>query len=470
MRPAELATSKESFLADILTPVGAFQKLRAAYPGALLLESSDYQGEKNSVSYICCDSLASLTIDHGEVRIDHPQKGRRFPRPPLDALKDFYHSFSCPPSTDAFLHCGLFGYMNYDSVNYFEDIKVGTRRAAPEPDPPQAHYSLPRFLLIFDHFRKVCHCVHAYVGEPDEKGFARFMEILRADMPPFAGFRTLGKEMSGVSDSEFMQRISTGIRYTERGDVYQIVFSRDFSQGFSGDVFQVYRHLRSINPSPYLFYFDYPSHTLLGSSPEAQITIEGGKASIYPIAGTFRRSGDDAVDAELARRLLEDPKENSEHTMLVDLARNDLSRHASGVHVASYKQVQYYSHLIHLVSKVTGTLDPGLDMLDVVASTFPAGTLSGAPKYRAMQLIDKNETSPRGYYGGMIGFMGFDGIFNHAIMIRTFQRLGHTLHFRAGMGIVSQSIPERELEEVNQKVGALRKALREASKSRIELK
>ncbi|MBE7179038.1 MAG: anthranilate synthase component I family protein, partial [Mucilaginibacter polytrichastri] len=247
-----------------------------------------------------------------------------------------------------------------------------------------------------------------------------------------------------------------------RGDVFQIVPSRAFSQRFTGDEFNVYRALRSINPSPYLFYFDYGNFKLFGSSPEAQLTINKGEATIYPIAGTFKRTGSDTEDAEIALQLKNDPKESAEHVMLVDLARNDLSRHCDDVEVQAFKEVQFYSHLVHLVSKVSGKLRLGVDSFSVVADTFPAGTLSGAPKYRAMEIIDQNEPHLRSFYSGALGFMGFNGDFNHAIMIRSFLSKENTLNYQAGAGIVTASDPETELQEVNNKIAALRKALIEA--------
>jgi len=217
--------------------------------------------------------------------------------------------------------------------------------------------------------------------------------------------------------------------------------------------------LRSINPSPYLFFFDYGDFKIFGSSPEAQLIVKDGKAEIHPIAGTYKRTGNDEQDAELAKQLAQDDKENSEHVMLVDLARNDLSRNGNLVNVETYREVQYFSHVIHLVSKVTGMKKADISTLKIVADTFPAGTLSGAPKHMAMQLIEKYEKTSRGYYGGAIGFMDFNGNFNHAIMIRTFLSKNHELHFQAGAGLVAASNADDELQETYNKLGALNKAL-----------
>ena len=226
-----------------------------------------------------------------------------------------------------------------------------------------------------------------------------------------------------------------------------------------GDEFNVYRALRSVNPSPYLFFFDYGDYKLMGSSPEAQLVIQNDKAFVHPIAGTFKRTGDDDADKMATEALLKDSKENAEHVMLVDLARNDLSRLCDEVKVEHYKQVQYFSHVIHLVSEVTGKVREGSNPFELVAKTFPAGTLSGAPKFKAIGLIDAYEPTPRSYYGGAIGFMGFDGSCNHAIMIRTFLSMNNTLTYQAGAGVVAASNPESELQEVNNKLRALKKAI-----------
>jgi anthranilate synthase component 1 len=253
--------------------------------------------------------------------------------------------------------------------------------------------------------------------------------------------------------------VEKGKQHCFRGDVFQVVLSRAFHQQFKGDEFNVYRALRSINPSPYLFFFDYGDYKLMGSSPEAQLIIKEGKATIHPIAGTFRRTGNDEQDRELAAQLLEDPKENAEHVMLVDLARNDLSRLATNVEVESYRKIQYYSHVIHLVSEVTGKIQEGLNPFSLLAATFPAGTLSGAPKYRAMQIIDQYEPTARGFYGGCIGAVSFNGDFNHAIMIRSILSKSNTLYYQAGAGVVAKSVASSELEEVNNKLNALKQAI-----------
>jgi anthranilate synthase component 1 len=253
--------------------------------------------------------------------------------------------------------------------------------------------------------------------------------------------------------------VSKAKAHCQRGDVFQMVLSRRFSQQFKGDEFNVYRALRSINPSPYLFYFDYGNYKIFGSSPEMQLKTEGNKATINPIAGTFKRTGDDIKDEQLAADLLKDDKENSEHVMLVDLARNDLSKNTRNVRVSRMKDIQFYSHVIHIVSNVEGTMYDGDSALKVLGDTFPAGTLSGAPKNKAIRLIDQYEPTSRGFYGGCIGFIGINGETNHAITIRSFLSQGDTLHYQAGAGIVNESDEEKELAEVNNKLEALRRAI-----------
>ena len=350
--------------------------------------------------------------------------------------------------------------MTYDAVTYFEDLKTSSQKGLLKPIP-EIKYGLFQYIIVFDQFKNQCHVIEAYLEEPDSE-IDEIIELLHKQTTPSFSFERQGGISSDHSDDEFLEVIKKGIEHCNLGDVFQVVLSRQFESEFKGDEFQVYRALRSINPSPYLFYFDYGAYKIFGSSPEAQIVINTQEAIIYPIAGTFKRTGDDKADADLARQLLNDPKENAEHIMLVDLARNDLSKFTSEVAVETYKEVQYYSHVIHLVSKVTGKLGPNSNELDIVASTFPAGTLSGAPKYRAMELIDQYEKSSRGYYGGAIGFMDFGGGFNHAIMIRTFLSSGRKLIFRAGAGVVAKSKPESEVQEVYNKLAALERAMEAA--------
>ena len=315
-----------------------------------------------------------------------------------------------------------------------------------------------QYVIAINHFKD-----ELYLCENKVKGLetdiSLIVSLIKSKDVPVFPFKATGEETSNLADEEYMNMVEKGKQSCHRGDVFQIVLSRRFQQTFTGDEFNVYRALRTVNPSPYLFYFDYNDYRLMGSSPESQLIIKNNKAVVHPIAGTFKRTGNDEQDEMLAEKLLKDPKENAEHVMLVDLARNDLSRRADNVHVSSYRKVHYYSHVIHLVSEVTGTPKPQTNPFELLASTFPAGTLSGAPKFRAMELIGELEPTSRSFYGGAIGFVGFDGSCNHAIMIRTFLSRNNTLYYQAGAGIVSKSNTESELQEVNNKLMALRAAI-----------
>jgi anthranilate synthase component 1 len=358
--------------------------------------------------------------------------------------------------------------MGYEAVQSFEDVALDPAKI-PAGDIPLIRYGVYRYVIAFNHFRQELHLFeHSVAGETpaETDGLDRLENLVRHPSVPTFGFGTVGEEQTNQTDEEFLARLTQGQAHCLRGDVFQIVLSRRFQQEFSGDEFNVYRALRSINPSPYLFYFDYGDYKIFGSSPEAQVLVQGREATLFPIAGTYRRTGDDAADAAAAQRLAADPKENAEHVMLVDLARNDLARHGTQVQVRTLREIQFYSHVIHLVSKVTAELTEGTDTLQVVADTFPAGTLSGAPKFRAIQLIDGLEPTARGYYGGCLGHLGFDGSFNHAIMIRSFLSTGNQLYFQAGAGVVAASNTQSELEEVHHKLGALRAALRAAAEVR----
>jgi len=346
--------------------------------------------------------------------------------------------------------------MTYDSVKFFEDITIQES----ENQIPDTMYTLYRYVIIVNHFTNELTLFENTVeGLNAESGIGRIEQLIFSNRFSTYSFQSVNGETSNVTDAEYIEMVKKGIGHCQRGDVFQIVLSRRFSSQFKGDEFNVYRALRSINPSPYLFYFDYGSFKLFGSSPEAQLQVRDLKASIFPIAGTFRRTGNDQEDAELAAKLAADDKENAEHIMLVDLARNDMSRHAEHVNVEVFKEIQYYSHVIHLVSKVTGKLTEGTSPVKIAADTFPAGTLSGAPKHMAMSLINQLENTNRSFYGGAIGYLGFNNDFNHAIMIRTFLSKNNQLIYQAGAGVVSKSSPESELQEVNNKLGALRKAI-----------
>ena len=474
-----LVSYHRKLLADTITPVSIYLKLRDRYKNPILLESSDYHSSNNTFSYICCEPLATFSVKAGQIVQQFPDGTTKSVQAEkkaevVEQLGTFAASFRTEASDYKFVTNGLFGYMSYDAVQYYEDIEIAAD-ADQDYRIPEIYYAVYRYVIAIDHFRNELHLFdHQYEPQasdlspdgasPDDAGMATLLSLINNKNIPSYHFSLSGEEGSNFTDDEFLEVIKKGREHCFRGDVFQIVLSRRFQSAFRGDEFNVYRTLRSINPSPYLFYFDYGSYKIFGSSPEAQIVINEDTATIYPIAGTFRRTGDDAADAELAKKLMDDPKENSEHVMLVDLARNDLSRNGKNVTVETFKEIQYYSHVIHLVSKVTGHLSEDTSPVRVVADTFPAGTLSGAPKHRAMQLINEYEPMKRGYYGGAIGFMGFHAeqnnpLFNHAIMIRSFISKDNTLYYQAGAGVVAKSEPESELQEVNNKLAALRKAL-----------
>ncbi len=457
-----ILTAMPPHIADISTPVSVYLKLRDVFPGTILLESSDYHGHHNAMSFICFDPIAEIKVTGNICSMTLPDQTTK--NIEIDSqnslpslLKEFTDSFITSGTTQKLPVNGLFGYTAYDSVQFFESVKIKSSFNGSDTIPVM-RYTLYRNTIAFNHFTNQMYIIEYQDGNK-ESIVQRITDLLYNRTVHSFTFKAEGDETTNITDEGFIEMVKKGISHCLRGDVFQIVLSRQYSQRFSGDEFNVYRALRNINPSPYLFYFDYGSYKIFGSSPEAQLIIENGEATINPIAGTFRRTGDDNHDRQLAEKLSNDPKENAEHVMLVDLARNDLSRHCSDVKVNIYKEVQYYSHVLHLVSDVSGKLNGTSTTPQVMAATFPAGTLSGAPKHRAMQLIDTIENQPRGFYGGCIGYLGFDGSFNQAIMIRSFLSRNNTLFSQAGAGVVSQSVPANELQEVSNKLGALKKAV-----------
>ena len=457
-----IKTNTKKVLADTLTPVSIYLKMRDMYPGAFLLESSDYHGNENSYSFVCLQPVSSFIVDQGAAisTFHNGDKQTVSIKSQADfgkAFNSFMQSFKTDKSSDNLPVNGLFGYSTYDAVQYFETIKL----KAPSHDEykiPDVCYQFFKYVIAINHFKNMMYIVeNLFDGE--ESQIERVERLLHTMNLTSGRFTPGNNETSNITDEQYMQMVTKGKESCYRGDVFQIVLSRQFSQQFSGDEFNVYRALRSINPSPYLFYFDFGSYRIFGSSPEAQIKIKEGKAFINPIAGTFRRTGNDEKDKELARELAADPKENAEHVMLVDLARNDLSRNGTDIKVENYREIQFYSHVLHMVSTVSAKLYNPSATVDMFSATFPAGTLSGAPKYKAMELIDKYENQARGSYGGAIGYIGFDGTLNHAIMIRTFLSKDNTLYYQAGAGIVAASVEANELQEVNNKLGALKKAI-----------
>lgn len=457
----KLNTHYTKTLADIHTPVGIYLKLRDKYLGTILLESSEYQSIDNSYSYICCAPFASIKATKNSITEELPELEKTntptTKRALSEKLEGFIKKFEAQSLDLPFLHNGIFGYTSYNAIEFEEDLSFSQQNAEYK-DIPIMHYAVYRYVFVFNHYNNELHLIENTI-EGQESDLS-ITDILNNTSNQYFDFRPEGKETSNFTDEEYEQIVLKGKEHCQRGDVFQIVLSREFKQPFKGDDFNVYRALRMINPSPYLFLFDYGSFKLFGSSPEAQLRIKDKTAEIHPIAGTYKRTGIKAKDEALAEVLLNDPKETAEHTMLVDLARNDLSRSTSKVKVDKLNEIQYYSHVIHMVSKVTGQLSEQENSIKVFFDTFPAGTLSGAPKHKAMELIDKYEHGARSYYGGAIGYIGFDGQMNQAIMIRTFLSKDNQLIYQAGAGVVINSVPEKEREEVNNKIGALRKAIK----------
>lgn len=454
-----LKTTYQKLLADTFTPVSAYLKIRDKYPNSLLLESSDYHTNDNSFSYICCYPIAHFKVENEQIELKYPDG--TFKQIHIDEsinvaneLKKYLAEFEVEDHDFKFLTQGLFGFTTYDAVRYFENLTIDKSKS--KLGLPDMLYNVFQNVIVINHFND-----EAYVFNHTFDGTDRISELkslLKNQNYTEYDFELDGEEESPITDEEFMEYVTKAKAHCQRGDVFQMVMSRRFSQGFKGDEFNVYRKLRSINPSPYLFYFDFGNYKIFGSSPEAHLVVQDGKAEIHPIAGTFKRTGNDQEDAAMALKLSEDAKENSEHVMLVDLARNDLSRNGKKVKVETYKEVQYFSHVIHLVSKVTAEVKPE-DSLKLLGDTFPAGTLSGAPKHMAMSLIEKYENISREAYGGAIGVIDFKGNMNQAIIIRSFVSKDLKLHYQAGAGVVSDSTKENELQEVINKLGALRKAL-----------
>ena len=457
----KIQTEVTKLLADTYTPVGIYLRLRDRFRDTVLLESTDSHAAENSFSFIGVNAIGGIEISSlNEIEYKYPNQ---------DPQKETIENVQAAPdriwaymqeyqmentSKEAAFAQGLYGYTAYDAIPFFDTIQF--KEGA--PIIPLMRYRLYQYVLAFNHFKDELYiCENKLQGIPSELS-ALIGYIKSKDVPQYP-FSIVGVESSNQTDEAYREAVKKGIQHCMRGDVFQIVLSRRFKQSFQGDEFNVYRSLRNINPSPYLFFFDYGDYKLMGSSPEAQIIINNGKAVVHPIAGTFKRTGDEAIDTAMTQKLLDDPKENAEHVMLVDLARNDLSRVCSEVRVKQYRQVHYYSHVIHLVSEVEGKVAPGANPFHLIAKTFPAGTLSGAPKFKAMQLIDSIEPTKRSYYGGCIGFVGFNGTCNQAIMIRTFLSRENTLTYQAGAGVVAASVPESELQEVNNKLNALKMAI-----------
>jgi anthranilate synthase component 1 len=462
MEKFSLYTHHKRILTDTITPVTVYYKIRDKYPNSILLESGDYDKNSKNFSYICFNPIASIKVENEVISQTFPDGSETSLKITedvnvVDEIYNFTKRFDVKSEENfKFINNGIFGYTAYDAVKYFEDVEISKKDDS--VIIPDIYYAVYKNIIAINHFKNEAY-IFAHCYENTENNIDAIDALINIQNFASYNFSSKGDIKSNLTDDEFRSQVEIARKHCGRGDVFQLVLSRRFSQEFTGDDFNIYRALRSINPSPYLFYFDYGDFKIFGSSPEAQLIVTDGMAEIHPIAGTFKRTGDDSKDAVLAEELKKDDKENAEHVMLVDLARNDLSRHGSQVKVEKYREVQFFSHVIHLVSKVIGKKHKTTSTMQVVADTFPAGTLSGAPKHRAMQLIEQYEKTSRAFYGGAIGFMDFDGNYNHAIMIRTFLSKNYKLYWQAGAGLVSKSNAESELQEVYNKLGALTKAI-----------
>ena len=450
----------KKYQADTVTPVGVFLRLRDRFSNPLLLESSDYNSNKNSFTFIALEPLEFFSISNDIITINNEENQITDNNQVKAELKKFIDSIQVEQTEETVQFNGLYGYTGFEAVKYFDTLQFDKK---PRKDSiPDMHYVFYRYIIAINHFNDNL-IIMENIPEGDTCSFKKVEKMIFSQKLPRFDFNAIGEEISGISDDEYMDLVKKGKEYCQMGEVFQIVFSRRFQQAFLGDEFNVYRALRSINPSPYLFYFDYGDFKLFGSSPESQLVIARGEAKLNPIAGTYKKTGIDIEDDILAKKLSEDPKENAEHTMLVDLARNDLSRFCKNVKVEKYKEIQHFSHVIHIVSEVTGQVNDKMQAIDIFGATFPAGTLSGAPKYRALELIHKDEKFERSFYGGTIGIISLSGDINTAITIRSILSQNGVLQYQAGAGIVVDSVPENELKEVDNKLGALRKAIKMAN-------
>lgn len=466
MEKIKLYIHSKKFLADTVTPVHLYLKLRDHFDESALLESTDFRSIENCHSYLGLGRLASISVSDHQTIIQYPgeeiqTKDLLKPHDLSEGLQSFMERFDLYDTGEYKQLNGLFGHFNFDAIQYFDTVRMDPGKK--EVDIPDARFTLYRYIISIDHFKDEMYIMENSLYA-DQNNIDYIDALILNEHAAAFRFNKDGEETSSLSDQAYRDLVTKGKYHCQIGDVFQVVFARRFRQSFKGDEFNVYRALRSVNPSPYLFYFDMGNYRIFGSSPESQLVVHKGIASVNPIAGTYKRTGNDEQDQKRAKELALDPKENAEHIMLVDLARNDLGRHSDKVEVKVLKEVQYFSHVIHLVSKVEGILSKDFNVFKVFGDTFPAGTLSGAPKYRAIELINEYEPELRNFYGGSIGFVGFDGSLNHAITIRSFLSIDQVLHYQAGAGIVATSVEESELQEVNNKLGALRKAMAEAEK------
>ncbi len=465
----KIETKFKKLLFDIQTPVAIYLRLRDQFRDTVMLEGADYHSAEDAFSLIGIQAIGGIEVrDVDTIETKYPLQDSILTKitnrqEVPDLLWNYMKGYEIAPADNEFVARaqGLFGYASYNAVQFFDTLSLSSFNSDPQREIPLVRYRLYQYVLVINHFKSEMYlCENIIPGVKSELEKVEAF-VMGRDIPS-CSFKLEGGETANVTDETYLDMVQKGIASCKRGDVFQIVPSRRYQQGFKGDDFNVYRTLRSINPSPYMFYFDYGSYKLFGSSPESQLIVHNGRAVVHPIAGTYKRTGNKEQDRLLGEKLQNDPKETAEHTMLVDLARNDVSRHCTEVHVDYYREVHHFSHVLHLVSEVSGNTSENANPFTLLADNFPAGTLSGAPKYKAIQLIDKIERNSRSYYAGTLGFVGFNGNFKHAIMIRSILSKNNNLYYQAGAGIVAKSIPEMELQEVNNKLGALKQAIKSA--------
>lgn len=464
----KIKTVSKKTLGDLQTPMNIYLQIRDKFRDTILLESSDSKNIDNNFSFIAINAVAGIEIknlNEFEIKLPNSEPVKQFiiDHNITDVFEDFSSIFECEKTHDPIEETAqsLFGYTSFEAVQFFENVIL--KAQSPKVEIPILRYRLYQYVIAINHYNDEMHIIENLI-EGVKSDLYLLESLIKNQHSIIYPFEKTGYETSNITDEEYIELVKTAQKHCMRGDVFQLVLSRRFEQKFQGDEFNVYRALRNINPSPYLFFFDYGNYKLFGSSPESQLIIKNNQAIIHPIAGTFKRTGHLETDLKAAEALKGDPKENAEHTMLVDLARNDLGKLGKNVTVTKLKEIQLFSHVIHMVSEVTADLPQNINPLDMVAATFPQGTLSGAPKHKALQLINKYEKDSRGYYGGCIGMIGLNGTCNQAIMIRTFLSKNNTLFYQAGAGIVAKSNPESELQEVNNKLNALKKAVEKAEK------
>jgi anthranilate synthase component I len=446
--------------ADLDTPVSAYLKL-APFRPRFLLESVEGGERLARYSFIGFGDCLEVRLDAAGLTIG----GVHAPRPQTkaDFLNALRRALSLAPQPQPEvpgvpLLGGLVGYTAYDAVRYFERVPGRNLDAT---ESPHAHYVAPRSLLVFDHLTRTVALLHDG-SEAERQSLRReVVHALRGAVPSIIAPGSFSRATPSLSEEDHALRVRRAQEYIASGDVYQLVLASRFEGRQSLRAFEVYRALRLLNPSPYMFFCELGDITVVGSSPEALVKCHGGYAQLRPIAGSRPRGQDAAHDAALEAELKADPKENAEHVMLVDLARNDLGRVATAgsVMVDPYRVIERYSHIMHIVSGVNGRLSPGQDAFDLFAATFPAGTLVGAPKVRAMEIIDELEPVGRQLYGGTVGYFGRHGDMDQAITIRTLVFRGDTYSYQAGGGIVADSVPRAEYEELMAKSAVLRRAL-----------